>query len=123
MSNPTPESASSVLIKEAAKEITLAPDSRGRVFGIRKPGILAQFRIVDIMGDTAKNEVYMGMLMPIIFCTSIDGEQVPFPNSRREVEALIERVGEDGLATLAAGLQEHFGKQQDPGKDRAAVKK
>lgn len=118
----SPESASQVLIKEAAKEIFLAPDPRGRVFGIRKPGVLAQFRLVEIMEDTAKNEVYMNMLTPIVFCTSIDGEPIPFPNSKREVEALIQRIDEDGMVHLAAGLKTHFG-PQDPKKDQAAIKK
>lgn len=114
--------ASNVLIKKATEEIILKPDPRGRVFGIRKPGVLAQFRLVEIMEDTAKNEVYMGMLLPVIYCTSIDGEPIPFPNSKREVEALITRVDEDGIAHISNGLREHFG-PADPAKDQAAIKK
>ncbi len=72
---------------------------------VKKPGVLAQYRIVEVVGDSAKNEVYMGMVMPLLWVTEIDGEPVPPPGTKRELEALIQRLGEDGVSALMTHIQ------------------
>lgn len=117
----TVNTPSEQVVAKAAAEVSVT-DDRGRVIKLRKPGVVAQFRLVEILGDTAKNEVYMSMVLPIIFVTAIDDDTVSQPSGKREVEALIQRLDEDGLAAVGRGVMEHFGKQ-DPEADRAAVKK
>lgn len=107
-------------VAKAAAEASVT-DSRGRTIVLKKPGILAQYRLIEALGDSAKNEVYMGMVLPLIFVTSIDGDQVFMPNTKREVEALISLLDEDGVAAVVGGVQEHFGKT-DPERDKAALK-
>ena len=63
----------------------------------------------------------MGMVLPLIFVASIDGDQVFMPNTKREVEALISLLDEDGVSAVVNGVQEHFG-QSDPERDKAALK-
>jgi hypothetical protein len=108
-------------IEKAAAEVTVT-DARGRVFTLRKPGVLAQFRLVEALGDTAKNQTYMGMVLPVIFVAAIDGEPVMTPSSKLQVEALIQRLDEDGLSVIGAAVASNFG-NSDPDADRATLKK
>lgn len=114
--NPSDE-----VIAQAQAEVSVT-DAKGRTIVLKKPGVLAQYRIVDVLGDSAKNEVYMGMVLPLIFVTSIDGDDVMKPSSRREIDALITRLDDEGVAAVMAGVQEHFGKIDAEG-DKQALKK
>lgn len=88
-------------IVAAANEIAYVTDGRGRRIGLKKPSLLAQYRLVELLGDSAKNETFLGMVMPIVMVCEIDGDKVPSPSTRRELDALIQRVEEDGLAAIA----------------------
>lgn len=115
--NPSP---SAEVVAKATAE-TSVTDARGRVITLKKPGVLAQYRLVELMGDSAKNEVYMGMVLPLIFVTAIDGDAVTQPRGKREVEALIERLDEDGISAVSVAVQKHFG-PSDPEADKDALK-
>lgn len=85
------------LVAAALKPETVT-DAKGRAILVRKPSVLAQFRIVQAVGpDLAANHTYMQMVNPLIYVGEIDGDPVALPNSLREVEALIMRLGEEGL--------------------------
>lgn len=105
------------IVQQANAETTVT-DKRGRVIKLKKPGVLAQFRLIEALGDTAKNTVYMGMVLPLIFVTAIDDDPVYLPASKREVEALIQRLDEDGIDAVLQGVQANFGSE-----DPEAVKK
>lgn len=96
-------------VVEKANEIIYVTDGRGRRFGLKRPGVLSQFRLVDLLGpETAKNEVYMAMVMPVTWVCSIEaGEEsreVFFPSSRSELEALISQIDEDGIVAISGEL-------------------
>jgi len=93
----------------AAPETVETVDAQGRILTLKKPGVLAQFRLVEALGDSAKNETYMGMVFPLLFVSAVDGEPVPQPRSKGEVEALIQRLGDDGIAALMVEIPKHFG--------------
>ena len=107
-------------IAKAQSEFDIS-GSRGRTIKLKKPGVLAQYRLIEILGASAKNEVYMAMVLPLIYVTSIDGEVVHQPISKREVEALIQQLDEDGVEAVMVGVQANFGKQ-DPDADKDALK-
>lgn len=113
--NPTEQ----IIAKANAEEVVTDP--KGRPIKLKKPGVLAQFRLVEALGDTAQNAVYMGMVMPLIFVAEIDGDPVFPPNTKREVEALIQRLDTEGVNFVAQTVQEKFG-QTDAEKDKAALK-
>jgi hypothetical protein len=118
----TASTPSEEVVRAAAEEFAVT-DARGRTITLKKPGILAQYRLVEAMGaEAAKNEVYMGMVLPIIFVTSIDGLHVPAPTNKSQIEGLITRLDDDGIAAVAQGVQDHFG-VQDPEADRESLKK
>ena len=92
------------VVAEASLETT-ARDRRGRVFTLRKPNVLAQYRLVRTLGgEASKNEVYMNMIMPILWVAAIDGEEIPPFRTEMELEALILRIEEDGLVAIASAL-------------------
>ena len=107
---------------KAANAETTCTDARSRVIRLKKPGILAQYRLIEALGDTAKNEVYMSMVLPLIFVTQIDEDAVHLPTSKPQLEALIQRLDEEGIAAVMKAVQEHYGKA-DPEADREALKK
>lgn len=115
------ESAPSAQIIAKANAEAIVTDARGRTIKLKKPGVLAQYRLIEALGDSAKNEVYMGMVLPLIFISEIDGDVVFQPNTKREVEALIQRLDEEGISAVSLGVQEHFGKS-DPDADKATLK-
>ncbi len=108
-------------VVKAAQATFDVVDARDRTLTLKKPGVLAQYRLIEALGDSAKNEVYMNMVLPLIYVSAIDGTPVVQPNSKREVEAMITRLDEEGIAAVMSGVTEHFG-APDPEKDKAAVK-
>lgn len=93
---PTP---SEQLVRQANAETTVT-DEKGRKLTFKRPGPLAQYQIVEAMGDAASNGTLMQMVNPLIYVVAIDGEPVYLPANRREVDALILKLGDEGLAAL-----------------------
>jgi hypothetical protein len=115
---PTP----SEQVVAAASEQFVATDSLGRTIVLKKPGVLAQFDLVEALGDLAKNDVYRIMCIPSIYVVSIDGIVAPPPNNRTQMRALISRLGEEGFAAIRQAINERFPQEED-GEDEEAVKK
>ena len=114
-------SPSAQAVAKGAAEVVVT-DSRSRSITLKKPGVLAQYRLIEIVGgESAKNEVYMSMVLPLIFVSAIDGDAVYQPASKRELEALIQRLDEDGVGAVMVGVQENFGAPNPEG-DKAAIK-
>ena len=83
-------------------------DRRGRTIQIKRPNVLAQYHLVEMLGPAAENRVFLAMVTPILFLQAIDGVVQNFAN-RGELDAVIQRLDDDGLAALNAGIDKHFG--------------
>jgi hypothetical protein len=105
-----------------ANEETSVTDSLGRVLKIKKPGVLSQYRLIEALGDSAQNQTYMAMVLPLIYVTAIDDLAVHQPKSKMQVEALIQQLDEAGIEAVMKHVQETFGKS-DPEQDKAELKK
>lgn len=115
------ETPTEQLVREAKREAEVQ-DAKGRRLKLVKPSPLIQFKLVKMVGgEAAANQVYMAMVMPLIFVQQIDDALVPTPQTERELEALIERLGEEGIEAATMGVHEHFG-GLDPAKLRDEVK-
>jgi hypothetical protein len=79
--------------------------------------VLAQYRLIEMLGESASNEVYMNMILPLLFVSAIDGEPVLI-GKKSELEALIQRLDAEGISAVIAGVQEHFGALPDPKTDK-----
>ena len=110
------------VIADAVKQCSVT-DSRGRVITLQRPGILAQFRIVEVAGkDSAENRIYMNMILPLIYVTSLAGEPITLPKNKLQLEALVQLLDEDGIEAVHKGVQENWG-EPDPDEEKAEVKK
>jgi hypothetical protein len=98
-------------------------DARGRTITLRKPGVLAQYRLVEALGEVAKNVTYVDMIFPLLFVSAIDGKTVPLPAKKSEIEALIQRLDEDGIAAVMLGVQDKFNAPVGAEGNKTAVEK
>jgi hypothetical protein len=117
--NQTPTPTEEVIAK--AKGEASVVDSKGRVIKIKKPGVLAQYRLIEVLGQTASNATYMNMVMPLIYVAEIDGEVVFMPKTKREIEALIQRLDEEGINAVMDAVHANYG-AQNAEEDKAAIK-
>jgi hypothetical protein len=109
------------LIRDALKE-TVVSDARGRRIRLTRPSALAQYKIVQVMGgDSSSNATYVQMVLPLLFVSAIDDDPVFFPAKAIEIDALIQRLDEDGIAAVMKGVSENFAKE-DPEAERDAIK-
>lgn len=115
------ETPTGQIIAKAAAEV-MVEDAKGRVITLKKPGILAQYRLIEALGDTAKNETYVAMCIPLLYVTSVDGEPEMTLSSKLLVEAIIQRLGDEGIEAIMKGVRDHFS-TIDPEADKAAIKK
>lgn len=123
--NPAPAAAGEVtpVVAPTVGGPVFVTDAKNRRIKLEEPDILAPFRLVEIVGaESAENGVYMQMVFPLLYVTEIDGDSVFTPNSKRELEALIKRLGHEGIKALRTGVQEHFS-VKDEEAQKAAVKK
>lgn len=98
-------------------------DKRGRMITLKKPPLLAQFRLIDAVGgDTAGNQTYMSLATFLLHVVEIDGEQVFLPTKKSELEALIQRLDDDGMDAVSDGVIANF-KVPKQAEERALLKK
>ena len=97
------------LVSAALLEVNVT-DAAGKVITLKKPNALAQYRIVKVVGgETAANQTLMMMYMPLLYVAAIDGDPVGFPTSERQLEALITRLDDPGLAAVMQGVEANWG--------------
>ena len=106
---------------EKNKSITVI-DHLGRTIELRKPSVLDQYRIVEILGgELSANQVYMGMIIPLLFVYSIDGSTVFF-SKKTELEGLIKRLDEEGINLVVKSVSENFNMTSGP-EEKEKIKK
>lgn len=108
------------VIQQATATATIN-DTRGRTFTLKKPGVLAQYRLIEMLGESASNQTFMGMMLPLMFVEAIDGEPVHRITKRSELDALIQQLDEDGIEAVMKGVTTKFG-TPDPEADKAKLK-
>ena len=96
---------------EIKADVTVT-DARGRVLTLKRPNVLAQFQLIELLGQTAENRVFLLMAVPLLYLQAIDGDVQNFAN-RRELDAVIQRLDDDGLTAIQAAIAEHFGPTPD----------
>ena len=86
----------------ATRDIT---DADGRVLTVRVLHALDKLRLFKAVGaELAHNQPYLGLAMLACSVTAIDGIPVPIAATEAQVEALVSRLGDVGLA---AKLRQH----------------
>lgn len=107
----------------AAQSTVEVKDSTGRTITLKKPPVLAQYQIIKALGgEVSQNQVYVGMVLPLLYVAAIDGVAVNPLRTDLQVDALIQRLEEEGIAAVIAGVQAHFSRTADPAEEKAALK-
>lgn len=104
--NANTATPSEQMVKNAIQAETI-PLGDGRTISVRKPGVLAQFQLVEALGpELGMNTAYVQMVTPITYLGGIDsgdGEgvtPVATPKTKLQIEGLIAQLGEAGMDAL-----------------------
>jgi hypothetical protein len=105
-------------IVAAALAQTLVRDADGRELALRRMSALDRLRLFKAVGpQLAQNTPYLGMAMLAASVCAIDGVPVPPPVTEGQVEALVSRLGDAGIAAAAGA----FADETAPGLGSAAL--
>ena len=89
----------------AAQAATTVTDARGRMLSLRRLTALDKLRLFKAAGPVmAQNQPWLGMAVLACSVAALDDVPVPPPVTEGQVEALVARLGDDGLAAVAAAL-------------------
>jgi hypothetical protein len=89
-----------------ATEFLRAHDASGRDLIVRRLSALDRLRIFKAIGPTlADNPPYLGMAMLAYSVCEIEGVPVPSPVNEPQFEALVQRLGDDGMNAIAEAFE------------------
>lgn len=99
-----PLTASQELMRNAIKPEVL-PLADGRKLHVRKPGVLADFRLIEALGpELAANQTYAQMCQPLKYLGQIEhpeaGTRSVAYENKLQIEGLIQELGEEGMDAL-----------------------
>lgn len=95
---------SATIIAAASASHTVA-DSDGRRLSLRRLTALDKLRLFKAAGPVlAQNQPWLGMAMLACSVSAIDDVPVPPPASEQQIEALVSRLGDNGIAAAATAL-------------------
>jgi hypothetical protein len=99
---------SQVVVIEAAHPVATV-DAKGRRLKLRRLTALDTLRLFKAAGPVlAQNEPWLSMAGMAFSVLEIDGVPVPAPISEAQIEGLIDRLGDEGLAAIANAIQAEF---------------
>ncbi len=99
---------SQVITSEAARAMS-AIDSKGRRLTLRQLTALDTLRLFKAAGPVlAQNEPWLSMAGMAFTVLEIDGVPVPAPVTEGQIEAVIERLGDEGLAAIATIMKDNY---------------
>ncbi len=81
-------------------------DKSGRRLTLRKFGVLETLRLFKALGpELSLNRPYLGYAKVASSVSMIDDVPVPAPLSEADVEAVLARLGDDGLAAVSESMK------------------
>jgi hypothetical protein len=92
---------SQTIVRESARTFTTV-DTNGRRLSLRRLTALDTLRLFKAAGPMlAQNEPWLSMAGLAFSVLEIDGVPVPAPITEAQIEGLVDRLGDDGLAAIA----------------------
>ncbi len=81
-------------------------DSQGRRLNLRRLTALDRLRLFKAAGPLlSHNDRWLGMAMLAVSVSAIDDIPIPQPGSEQQIEALVHRLGDTGIAAAASALE------------------
>lgn len=97
---------SQTILRDAAKVLTVV-DQTGRRLSLRRLTALDTLRLFKAAGPVlSQNEPWLSMAGLAFSVLEIDGVPQPGPATEAQIEALIDRLGDAGLAAIADTIME-----------------
>lgn len=93
-------------IVTAGQRAASAPDSKGRIITCRMLSPVDLFRLTKMLGASASNQATLNLAMSACSVTAIDGDAITAPATEREIEAVLQRLGFEGLEAVGKALVE-----------------
>ena len=92
-------------IMAASMETIPAQDKLGRSLVVRRLTALDRLRLFKVLGPVlSQNSSYLGMVTLAASIVAIDGVPVPAPGTEAQLESIIGRLGDSGIAAVARAL-------------------
>jgi hypothetical protein len=83
-------------------------DAEGRELVLRRLTALDRLRLFKAIGPVqSQNNLYLGMATLAAAVTAIDQVPVPPPATEAQIESLVARLGDSGIAAVADALANH----------------
>lgn len=80
-------------------------DAEGRVLTIRRLTALDKLRLFKAAGPTlSQNQHWLGMATLAVSVSTIDDIPIPSPTSEAQIESLVSRLGDAGIAAIARAI-------------------
>jgi hypothetical protein len=99
---------SQVIIHESTRAFTTV-DTKGRRFSLRRLTALDTLRLFKAAGPVlAQNEPWLSKAALVFSVLEIDGVPVPAPATEAQIEGLIDRLGDEGLAAIANTIKDEY---------------
>ncbi len=89
----------------ATQPETIVMDGQGRQLNLRRLTALDRLRLFKAAGPVlSQNDRWLGMAMLAVSVAAIDDIPIPQPGNEQQIEALVHRLGDAGIAAVAATL-------------------
>lgn len=110
-------------IVKAANQAVIVTDAKGRALGVRKMPLLDRMRMFEAIGpENSKNEAYVGYAALACSVVSIDDEAVARPANKLQLEAVVQRLGDEGIEAVAGHFAAEVQETLDAEAEKAAIK-
>ena len=84
-----------------ANKLTDIVTKDGVTLTIRKLTTLDEMRLARAVGRDSNVEAYMSFCYMAAAIAAINGDRLPFPQTPLECEAIVQRIGDDGVTAMA----------------------
>lgn len=102
--------APSIEIIKAANGTASVKDERGRLITVKKLSSLKKLKLQELVGANAASiPSYIGTATAAVSVVKIDNEDVPWPTTKLQFEALVDRLDEEGIAAATVALADLMG--------------
>lgn len=106
---PVP-SPSEKVVASAAQSVDVV-DSLGRRILVKRPLLSEQLDLMVIVGpEASKNDMYMAMMNVLLHVQSIDDDPVLPLTSKKAIDEMVNRLGNEGVEAVTKAISEHFSK-------------
>ena len=111
---------SQAIVEDANRTYTVT-DAAGRVVEFKRLGMSGHRRLLKAISNESANKLQLfAMYVTAAAVVSINGDPITFPTNELQLDALIDRLGDDGYVALQRGVTENFGVQTAEGLGEAA---